>query len=115
MEKRQCEQEEALPLPWPRRLFFGDSEMVEDGRRPNGKRNHTGDFQLAIASKVFLLCLWRHTKHGRWNVRDYQSNRKAADRLDTILKAIAEGSLKPDREKDELAHALGTPEHTRRV
>ena len=33
--------------------------------------------------------------------------REAADRL--------EGSLKSDREKDELTYALGTPEHTGRV
>jgi predicted ATP-grasp superfamily ATP-dependent carboligase len=35
--------------------------------------------------------------------------REAADRLNTALKAIAEGTLKPDREKDELTYALGTP------
>jgi hypothetical protein len=37
--------------------------------------------------------------------------REAADRLDTALKAVVEGTLKPDREKHELAYALGTPEH----
>jgi hypothetical protein len=41
--------------------------------------------------------------------------RKAADRLDTALKAVAEGTLKPDREKYELTYTLGTPEHTTRV
>jgi hypothetical protein len=41
--------------------------------------------------------------------------REAADRLDMALKTIAEGTLKPDREKDELTYALGTPEHTGRV
>jgi hypothetical protein len=41
--------------------------------------------------------------------------REAADRLDTTLKAVAEATLKPDREKDELTYALGTPEHTGRV
>jgi hypothetical protein len=35
--------------------------------------------------------------------------REAADRLDTTLKDIAEGTLKPNREKDELAYALGSP------
>jgi hypothetical protein len=38
--------------------------------------------------------------------------REAADRLETALKAVDEGTLKPDREKDELTYALGTPEHT---
>ena len=28
---------------------------------------------------------------------------------------MSEGSFKPDREKDELTYALGTPEHTGRV
>jgi hypothetical protein len=41
--------------------------------------------------------------------------REAVDRLDTALKAIAEGTLKPDREKDEFTYSLGTPEHTGRV
>jgi hypothetical protein len=41
--------------------------------------------------------------------------RETAERLDTALKAVAEGTLKPDREKDELTYALGTPEHTGRV
>jgi hypothetical protein len=41
--------------------------------------------------------------------------REAVDKLDTTLKAVAEGTLKPDREKDELTYALGTPEHTVRV
>jgi hypothetical protein len=41
--------------------------------------------------------------------------RDAADRLDTALKAIAEGTLKPDREEDKLTYALGTPEHVGRV
>src|SRR6185312_12467972 len=38
--------------------------------------------------------------------------REAANRLDEALKAMSEGSFKPDREKDELTYALGTPEHT---
>src|SRR6185312_13178464 len=38
--------------------------------------------------------------------------REAANRLDEALKAVSEGSFKPDREKDELTYALGTPEHT---
>jgi hypothetical protein len=58
MEQRQYEQEEALPSSRARRLFVSHSEMTEDGRRLDCKRNHTGDFQLAIASKVFLLCSW---------------------------------------------------------
>ena len=41
--------------------------------------------------------------------------REAADKLDEALKAVSEGSLKPDREKDELMYALGTPENTGRV
>jgi len=41
--------------------------------------------------------------------------REAANKLDDTLKAVSEGSFKPDREKDELAYALGTPEHTGRV
>jgi hypothetical protein len=40
---------------------------------------------------------------------------EAGDRLDTALKAIAEGTLNPDREKDGLTYALGTPEHIARV
>jgi hypothetical protein len=38
--------------------------------------------------------------------------REVTDKLDTALKAIAEGTLKPDREKDELAYTLRTPKHT---
>ena len=38
--------------------------------------------------------------------------REVADRLDVALKAVSEGSFKPNREKDELIYALGTPEHT---
>ena len=41
--------------------------------------------------------------------------REAADRLDVALKAVSAGSFKSDREKDELAYALGTPKHTGRV
>jgi hypothetical protein len=41
--------------------------------------------------------------------------REAADRLDTTLKAIAKGTLKPDRENDELTYTRGTPEHIRYV
>ncbi|RLN16822.1 hypothetical protein C2845_PM02G16700 [Panicum miliaceum] len=41
--------------------------------------------------------------------------REAADKLDDALKAVAEGTLKPDREKDELSYALGTSEHIRCV
>ena len=41
--------------------------------------------------------------------------REAADKLDEALKVVSEGSLKPDREKNELIYALGTLEHTGRV
>ena len=41
--------------------------------------------------------------------------REAANKLDDTLKAVSEGSFKPDREKDELTYALGTPEYTGRV
>jgi hypothetical protein len=41
--------------------------------------------------------------------------REATDRLEMALVVVAEGTLKPDREKDELRYTLGTPEHTRRV
>ena len=41
--------------------------------------------------------------------------REEANKLDDALKAVSEGSLKPDREKDELMYALGTPKHTGRV
>ena len=41
--------------------------------------------------------------------------REAPNKLDGTLKAVSEGSFKPDREKDELTYALGTPDHTRRV
>ena len=38
--------------------------------------------------------------------------RDAADRLNVALKVVFEGSFKPEREKHELAYALGTPDHT---
>jgi len=41
--------------------------------------------------------------------------REAADSLNTGLKAIVNGTLKPNREKDKLTYALGTLEHTRCV
>jgi hypothetical protein len=41
--------------------------------------------------------------------------REAADKLDMALKAVAKGTLKPDREKDELTYALRTPEPTGHV
>jgi len=41
--------------------------------------------------------------------------RAAAERLEAMLKAKVEGTFKPNREKDELSYALGTPEHTGRV
>ena len=41
--------------------------------------------------------------------------REAANKIDDTLKAVSEGRFKPDREKDELTYALGTPEHTRCV
>ena len=37
--------------------------------------------------------------------------REAATKLDDALKAMSEGSFKPDREKDELTYALGIPNH----
>ena len=41
--------------------------------------------------------------------------RAAAERLEAALKAKAEGSFKPNPEKDERCYALGTQEHTGRV
>ena len=41
--------------------------------------------------------------------------REVANKLDDTLKAVSEGNFKPDRDKDELTYALGTPEHTGRV
>ena len=41
--------------------------------------------------------------------------REPTDRLDVALKAVSDGSFKPNREKDELEYALGTPEHTEHV
>lgn len=41
--------------------------------------------------------------------------RAAAERLEAALKLKAEGKFTPNREKDELTYALGTPEHTGRV
>jgi hypothetical protein len=76
-EQRECKQEEALPSSWAGRLFFSNSEMAEDGRRSDCKKNRIGDFQLASAGKVFLLCSWRHTKHGIWIVRDYRLNKRS--------------------------------------
>ena len=37
--------------------------------------------------------------------------REAADRIDTVVKAIVEGTLKPDGEKDKLTYTLRTPDH----
>ena len=37
--------------------------------------------------------------------------REAADRIDTAVKAIVEGTLKPDGEKNKLTYALRTPDH----
>ena len=34
-----------------------------------------------------------------------------ANRLNEALKAMSEGSFKPDREKNELTYDLGTPKH----
>ena len=39
----------------------------------------------------------------------------AAERFEQALKAVEDGSFKPDRENDELTYALGNPEHTGRV
>lgn len=41
--------------------------------------------------------------------------RAAAERLEAALKLKAEGKFTPNRQKDELTYALGTPEHTGRV
>jgi len=60
------ERKEALSSSWARRLFVGDPEMEENGRRPHCKGNRTGDFQLAAVSEVFLLRSWRLPKLGRW-------------------------------------------------
>lgn len=40
---------------------------------------------------------------------------EAVNKLETALKAKAEGNFMPNREKDELTYALGNPEHTGRV
>src|SRR6185437_7053481 len=54
--QRECEQEDTLSSSWARRLFDGDPQMEENGRRPHCEGNRTGDFRLAGASKAFLLC-----------------------------------------------------------
>ena len=41
--------------------------------------------------------------------------RDTAERLEMVLQAIEQGTLKPNREKDELTFAPGTPEHIGRV
>ena len=104
---------EALSSSWARRLFVGDLEMAKNGRGPHCKGNRTGDFQLAAASNVFLLCSCRlplNLEDGSFVTSD--AIREADNRLDETLKAVSEGSFKPDREKDELTYALGTPKHT---
>ena len=69
-EKRTAQakekQEGTLSSSWARRLFDGDPQMAENGRRPHCKGNHTGDFRLATVSKAFLLRSWRLPKLGRW-------------------------------------------------
>ena len=62
------ERKEALSSSWARRLFVGNPEMAENGRRPHCKGNRTCDFQLAAASKVFLPHSWRLPEPGRWLV-----------------------------------------------
>jgi hypothetical protein len=42
-EQRKCEKKAALPSSWARRLFIGDPEMAEDGRRHDCKRIHIYD------------------------------------------------------------------------
>jgi len=54
-----------------------------------------------------------YTHGGTLNMED--GIREAADSLNTGLKAIVNGTLKPNREKDKLTYALGTSEHTRCV
>ena len=36
---------------------------------------------------------------------------RAAQRLQEVIQAAAEGTFQPDRERDELTYALGNPEH----
>ena len=83
--------------------------MAENGRRPHCKGNRTGDFRLAAASKAFLLRSLRHPKPKDGSLITSDAIREAANRLHEALKAVSEGSFKPDREKDELTYALGTP------
>ena len=42
--QRECEQEDTLSSSWARRLFNGDPQMVENGRRPHCEGNRTDDF-----------------------------------------------------------------------
>ena len=48
--QREREQEDILSSSWARRLFDGDPQMAENGRRPHCKGNRTGNFRLAAAS-----------------------------------------------------------------
>ena len=64
--QREREQEDTLSSSWARRLFDGDPQMAENGRRPHCKGNRTDDFRLAAVSKAFLLRSWRLPKPGRW-------------------------------------------------
>jgi len=47
---KRREQKDTLSSSRVRRLFDGDPQMTENGRRPHSKGNHTGDFRLAAAS-----------------------------------------------------------------
>jgi hypothetical protein len=71
-------------------------------------------FNWPMRAKYFF---YAHGGGGALNMEDgsfvtSDAIREVANKLDDALKAVSEGSFKPDREKDELTYALGTPEHT---
>jgi hypothetical protein len=114
-EHRQCEQEETLPTSWPR----GYSSAIPKWQKMEEDLIARGiilaTFNWPLCAKYFF-----YAHGGTLNMEDgsfvtTDRIREAANKLDTSLKAIFEGTLKPDREKDELTYALGTPEHTGRV
>ena len=48
--KENASKNDTLSSSRVRRLFDGDPQMTENGRRPHSKGNHTDDFRLAAAS-----------------------------------------------------------------
>ena len=90
-------------------------------RSPNGRKWKTtslqGESYRRLSTGHSEQSIFFYAHGGSLNTEDGSlitsgTIREAANRLDVALKAVSEGSFKPDREKDKLTYALGTPEHT---